>query len=129
MIYFLWFIGFLLFLSVVINLSYFLFYREIHRLERVAEEYPGYADVRYKLGRILHQKGKNTEARRYLEEAIKIYPYYLEAHQELFHVLDDIGDKAAAVQLLIRLKPLAENQHDKNMIAFVREHLDRYEKS
>ncbi|MDD2715894.1 MAG: tetratricopeptide repeat protein [Candidatus Wallbacteria bacterium] len=127
MIYLIWLLGGLLFTSVAIYMLYLFYYQEIYRLEQIAEEYPGYADVRFKLGKIYRERRKYDKAKLYLEEAVKIYPYYLEAYKELYEIFLSLNDRESARNILKRLKQFAESQQDSAMLSFAKNKLAEHE--
>lgn len=124
-----WLLGGLILISVLSFILHFLVFREVDRLEKIAEEYPGYADVRFKLGCIFHQRKKYKKATKYLEEAIKIYPYYLEAYKVLFETQAAMKDRKGARMTLKRLAHYAESQQEADLVSFAKSKLKEYENS
>lgn len=114
-------IGGMLIFSITTFVIYILFYQEIYRLEEIAEKYPGYADVRLKLGKIFKHKKKYKKALKYLNDAIEIYPYYLEAYKEIYELYMEIDNKKEAKNILKKLKKKAKNVNDFHMLNFIKE--------
>jgi len=123
MIYLLWFLGLLLLLSAFSFVFYLFYFQEISRLEKIAREYPGYADVRIKLGRVFKDRHDYDKAIKYFTEALRIYPYYLEAYKELFYIYDSKGETAQSREILEKLLEFAKNQQDNEMIKFAEKNL------
>lgn len=123
MIYLLWFLGILLFLSALSFVFYLFYFQEISRLEDIAREYPGYADVRIKLGRVLKERKDLDKAAKYFNEALKIYPYYLEAYRELYEIYDSQKDMVHSKEILNKLLEFAKNQQDNEMIRYAKDKL------
>lgn len=123
MIYLIWILGGFLALSILSFVIYIFYYQEISRLEQIAEEYPGYADVRFKLGKIFMARKNYRQAQKYLQEALQIYPYFLEAYVELYHIQKAQKKKEACQNTLKRLVYYAESQNSSELLKFAKQKL------
>lgn len=73
-------------------------YREIGRLKKLIEAFPGYADLRCKLAEIYIRRGQMNEAIHYYEKAVEIYPLFTKARLRLGELYELQGKRAVAAE-------------------------------
>ena len=86
--------------------------KQIERLERLVHERPNYADLHYRLGLLLRNRGRQDEAIAAFRQAVLINPVYQKALIKLGLALHEDGRHDEATAILTRAQRLDPESAD-----------------